>query len=61
VLFAHGDATTTVSVYYNSLNILVVTLPLISVTYFLSNHTNQNCVSGDSSELNSDLVLELAS
>jgi len=38
VLPAHGDATTALSVYYNnSLNILVVNLPLISVNYFQGN------------------------
>jgi len=42
MLFAHGDATTALSVYCNSLNILVVNLPLINVNYFLGNHTNQN-------------------
>jgi len=38
VLPSHGDATTALSVYYNnSLNILVVNLPLISVNYFQGN------------------------
>jgi hypothetical protein len=60
VFFAHGDVTTALSMYYNSLNILVVNLPLISVNYTLGNHTKQNQVFGECLELNSDLVLELA-